>query len=526
MSASNTTTPTLATGPTTGSATTPPPTSEPTTSPSSTAPPPTTTENTTTPTSPPPSSNPPSQTSQPPSQTSGNGDPSNASNPSPPPSNTNSNTNASTTPTSSRETTVSTPVTTVVQTTVVTTDGQGIPVTTVYETSTTVPAGGVITAPVASNTASVDSNTGASTSSSNAGAIVGGVVGGVAGVAILTLILVWGYKRWKRRRDLEAFDGNFDPDRVVASDTDAIRPASTLFGNSKNQDAIGPTLPDMAQYDDGMGGRLAGAAVGGGVVSPYPLFGGPGQQYANAPPSQHGHGSDTTHSYNTHSPPPSATFGAMSSGSGHPGDWRHPSPGPSLGAATSSSSGGGVGMSPGRLAKEREAFGGGFAGAAAMPLPQHQQYGPGAGPPPSAYYNQQSPQGRRMSLESSGAHSGVFYSTNSEYSQPNSSSYAAGPGAAQRLSVANPDVDSQGHGFDESARQAYLAGGPVGSRVRVARDAGAIGEEEIPPTYDSLVSGSTSGKGDRKEKGGGLRVTNESDEGVGGSGSGAAGKNE
>ncbi|KAL0062872.1 hypothetical protein AAF712_010268 [Marasmius tenuissimus] len=259
----------------------------------------------------------------------------------------------------------------------------------------------------------------------------------------------------------------------------------------------------MTQYDDGMGGRLAGAAVGGGVVSPYPLFGGPGQQYANAPPSQHGHGSDTTHSYNTHSPPPSGTFGAMSSGSGHPGDWRHPSPGPSLGAATSSSSGGGVAMSPGRLAKEREAFGGGFAGAAGIPLPQHQQYGPGpgpgpgAGPPPSSYYNQQSPQGRRMSLESSGAHSGVFYSTNSEYSQPNSSSYAAGAGAgtAQRLSIANPDVDSQGHGFDESARQAYLAGGPVGSRVRVAQDAGAVGEEEIPPTYDSLVSGSTSGKG-------------------------------
>ncbi|KAJ8089911.1 hypothetical protein PM082_018489 [Marasmius tenuissimus] len=125
-------------------------------------------------------------------------------------------------------------------------------------------------------------------------------------------------------------------------------------------------------------------------------------------PSPHGHGSNTTHSYNTHSPPPSATFAGVT------GDCRHPSPGPSLVAATATSSSSG-GMSPSRAVKEREAFNGagGFVGASGMPIPQHQN---GASPPPpSSYYTHQSPQSRRMSLESSGAHSGVFYSTNSEH---------------------------------------------------------------------------------------------------------------
>ncbi|KAL0056960.1 hypothetical protein AAF712_016422 [Marasmius tenuissimus] len=449
------------TGPTSGSGTTAPPTTDTTQPPSSTEPPPSTNaSDTTSPSSPPPSSDSPSQTSQPPSQTSGNENPSNTSNPS----NTDTNTNTSATPTSSSESTVSTPVATVVLTTVISTNGEGAIITTTLETSTTVPAGGVITTPA-------DANSGASSSSSNTGAIVGGVVGGVAGVAIFALLLVWGYKRWRRRRDLEAFDGNFDPDRIVAS-------------RHRNQESIAPTLPDMAQYDDGMGGRLAGTTVGGGVVSPYPLF--------NQSPSQHGHGSDTTHSYNTHSPPPSATF------AGATGDWRHPSPGPSLGTSSSG------GMSPSRAAKEREALAGGFVGAggAGMPIPQH-------GPPPSSYYahQPQSPQSRRMSLESSGAHSGVFYSTNSEYSQPNSSHAGSG-----RLNVQNPDV--YGQGFDESARQAYLASGPRGA-------SGGGQEEEIPPTYDSLVgstSGSGSGRGERKEKGGGgsgLRVTNDTGAGEG-----------
>ncbi|KAK1221400.1 hypothetical protein PQX77_015807 [Marasmius sp. AFHP31] len=464
------------TGPTSGSGTTAPPTTETTQSPSSTEPPPSTTDNnTTSQNSPPPSSDPPSQTSQLPSQTSGNENTSNTSNPS----NTDTNTSTSTTPTSSSESAVSTPLTTVVQTTVITTNAEGAPITTV--TSTTIPVGGVVTNPA-------DATSGAN-SSTPTGAIVGGVVGGVAGVAIFALLFIWGYKRWRRRRDLEAFDGNFDPDRVVAtSETGGSRPGSAMFGSGRhrNQESIAPTLPDMAQYDDGMGGRLAGTTIGGGVVSPYPLFG----QSA----SQNGHGSDTTHSYsyNTHSPPPSATF------SGGVGDWRHPSPGPSLGTSSSG------GMSPSRAAKEREALAGtgGFVGAAGMPIPQH-------GPPPSSYYNQQSPQSRRMSLESSGAQSGVFYSTNSEYSQPNSSH--VGSSGAPRLNVANPD---------ESARQAYLASGPLGSRV-----GGAGQEEEIPPTYDSLVgstsgSRSGSGRGEKKEKSGGLRVTNDTNDGEG-SGSGA-----
>ncbi|KAL0564250.1 hypothetical protein V5O48_017800 [Marasmius crinis-equi] len=287
-----------------------------------------------------------------------------------------------------------------------------------------------------------------------------------------------------------------------------------------------------------MGGRLAGASVGGGVVSPYPLFAAghsphPSQaglaQYASVPPSQIGHGSDSTHS-----PPPSAGFVA----GGHPGEWRHPSPGPSLGAQTSSSSGGGgaaAGMSAARMAKEREAFGGGgFVGGVGMPVPHH----PNA--PPSAYYQGYAPQGRRMSVESSGAQSGVFYSTNSDYSQGNSSgayptSSQQHGGGSQRLSVANPDSEDSypnphpAH-FDENARQAYLASGP--SRVRVAQDAGGLGDEEIPPTYESLLA-ARAARGEAApvappEKGG-LTVRNDSDDpeheneasGAGASGSGA-----
>ncbi|KAL0563075.1 hypothetical protein V5O48_019000 [Marasmius crinis-equi] len=204
---------------------------------------------------------------------------------------------------------------------------------------------------------------------------------------------------------------------------------------------------------------------------------------------------------------------------GHSGDWRHPSPGPSLGAATNSSSGAGAGagMSPTRLAKEREAFGGGgFAGGVGMPVPQHQQRP-----------NQPAGPGSQYSGESGGAQGGGFHSTSSEYSQGNSSAH---PTSSQqhgpRLSLANPDsADAHGGQFSEDARRAYLAGGPVSSRVRVAQDAGALGDEEIPPTYDSLVA-ARAARGEAApvappEKGG-LRVTNDGDDGPGGSGSGAA----
>ncbi|KAJ8089919.1 hypothetical protein PM082_018497 [Marasmius tenuissimus] len=94
--------------------------------------------------------------------------------------------------------------------------------------------------------------------------------GGVAGFAIFTLLLVWGYKTWRRRRDLEGFNGNFVSQALQSAEVSS--------------------------------------------------------------PLTHCSTSDTTHSYNTHSPPPSATF------AGAIGDWRRPSPGPSLRAATATSS--------------------------------------------------------------------------------------------------------------------------------------------------------------------------------------------
>ena len=52
-------------------------------------------------------------------------------------------------------------------------------------------------------------------SSSHTGAIVGGVVGGILGLLALAVLGWWLTKRWRKQRDMEEFDGDFDPDRVV-----------------------------------------------------------------------------------------------------------------------------------------------------------------------------------------------------------------------------------------------------------------------------------------------------------------------
>ncbi|KAL0060448.1 hypothetical protein AAF712_012770 [Marasmius tenuissimus] len=251
--------------------------------------------------------------------------------------------------------------------------------------------------------------------------------------------------------------------------------------------------PEMGQFeDDGMGGRLAGTTVGGGVVSPYPLFQGSAQpsphhsqtafnQYGNVPPSSQSHsagyGTDTTQS-----PTSTTAFAAAGAGAGAMGG---------MGSASTSSGGTGHGvMSPARMAKEREAFGGGGFMGGGMPVPQHQQYQP--------------------------HHTGSVYSQ-SEYSQP-----GGGGGSSQqhggRFNIVNPEYnrsDSDGGPLPNPHSQR-------GGGVRVAQDAGAVGDEEIPPTYDSLVSGG--GSRERPPEKGGLRVRNEDGDGhvAGGSGGGGA----
>ncbi|KAK7018097.1 hypothetical protein VNI00_018384 [Paramarasmius palmivorus] len=471
--------------------TTPPPSSDSATSASS--PPPTTqSEPETSPTSAPP---PTSPTSEPPTNTNTNTD-----------TNTGTGTgtgNGSGTPTGSgsgsesappstteqsTESTLTTPQATVTQVTVITTAPDGQTQTTVFETSTTLPPGSVVTSP-------------ASSSDSNTGAIAGGVVGGVAGLAILVALAVWAYKRWRLRKAIEEFDGNFDPDRVVSSGG-AVGGMSQRPGGggvlSRRDPPGAPTLPQIPiddTEDDGMGGRLNAASVGGGVVSPYPLFA-PGHGHGHSP-----HPSQTTFP-NPYGPPPQsptttdshytgAMAGAGVIGGIRPLDLVYLLPHPAWCLR----------RIPAVWVQEREAYGG-FAGG--MPVPQHHPNQPAPyGPSSYTYYNNGngSPNGRRMSASTS-APSDAQSQSQSNYSQPSGS--ASAQQHQQRLAVANPDEE-----FGEQHRT-YLAEGPL-----VHRDAGPA-RDEIPPTYESILPG-LSGGASRDVKGGGAGV------GSGGNGEGGSG---
>jgi hypothetical protein len=111
-----------------------------------------------------------------------------------------------------------------------------------------------------------------STSPSHTGAIAGGVAGGVVGLALIALLL-WFCIRKRKRDD---FDGDFDPDRVVAAspgrdptlprlDMDVTPYAYDPYnGGDADNPSEPPGMPvyNMAQRSDGSAGfLLAGAAV-------------------------------------------------------------------------------------------------------------------------------------------------------------------------------------------------------------------------------------------------------------------------
>ncbi|KJA26571.1 hypothetical protein HYPSUDRAFT_52453 [Hypholoma sublateritium FD-334 SS-4] len=122
---------------------------------------------------------------------------------------------------------------------ILTSDGHTF--TTIVSVTTVVQPGTAVTPTSVSDTSSG--------SKSNTGAIVGGVVGGVGGLALLVLI-VWFFLR-RQRNAKDDFDGNFDPARVGGT-------------------GGGGTLPQIdVDEDDGVGGRLATGAEGGGIISPY-----------------------------------------------------------------------------------------------------------------------------------------------------------------------------------------------------------------------------------------------------------------
>ena len=272
----------------------------------------------------------------------------------------------------------------------------------------------------------------------------------------------------RRRSNSDDFDGNFDPARLQHHGGGGGG-GGTLPQVNLNDD-------QLLNEDDGMGGRLAGSTVGGGIVTPFtytpqqqemanaypaaasPLLGGYGaygqqQQYANEDPRAL---SPTRSSFH---PGPST----VSEGSSYgvlpyaPPIGRGPSPGPSVARTNTSNSSGGVGAGGGayynnpRSAKEMEALG--IRGGVHVMNPSH----------------------------------------DGEYSQN-----APGQGLGQGMYAG---------GVGEVAHQAYLAGGPspsnfagTGGRpqsVVVHRDGGRVSvigpeeeehvvEAEIPPTYDSL----------------------------------------
>ncbi|KAK0201771.1 hypothetical protein DFS33DRAFT_1386067 [Desarmillaria ectypa] len=189
-----------------------------------------------------------------------------------------------------------------------------------------------VLATFSSSSSAAASTTGTtSSSSSHTGAIVGGTIGGIAALALLGTLIWFLYKRDRSNRLSAHFDGNFDPDRIVA------RPPN-----------VGLNLDDERD-NDGMGGRLGGADIGAGVVSPFPIsastnsHASSGQSYANY------------YTGSPASPPPMSQYSGESSGYPaaifNPYAMSIPPRSPPPGSSSSGLGGGAGGMS----AKEREA---------------------------------------------------------------------------------------------------------------------------------------------------------------------------
>ncbi|KAK0504107.1 hypothetical protein EDD18DRAFT_1326904 [Armillaria luteobubalina] len=177
--------------------------------------------------------------------------------------------------------------------------------------TSTVLASASTSAGAASTTASSSSS-----SSSHTGAIVGGTIGGIAGLALVGALIWFLYKRNRSNRLSSHFDGNFDPDRIVARPPD-----------------VGLNLDDERD-NDGMGGRLGRRGH---------RHGSSGQSYANY------------YSGSPASPPPMSQYSGEESGYPaaifNPYAMSIPPRSPPPGSSSSGLGGGAGGMS----AKEREA---------------------------------------------------------------------------------------------------------------------------------------------------------------------------
>ncbi|KAE9395048.1 hypothetical protein BT96DRAFT_997944 [Gymnopus androsaceus JB14] len=448
---------------------------------------------------------------------------------------------SSTSAISTLSSTLTAPLTTSVQATVTSTGVNGAVITTVIETESVLSAGSVVTA------TSSASNNSVSSSSSHTGAIVGGVLGGVGGLIVILGILFFVLRRAQRKRELdEAFDGNFDPDRIVraggvglgnsggvrdsiadGSDTGgyayaggekakmkkqakrASRGASMAFDKGTLPDIPvegGHHLPEMQQLmpprnnlldeegmddDDGMGGRLNGTSIGGGIVTPYTLY--------NSNPSTVPSSPAASSSF--HTPSHHSTFPLIN---------------------TSSSDGHiGAGMTPARAAKEREAFGGRPPSMAmsSASMSGHGHPNPAYGPSPYAGYAPRPPSTTGSLLYGMGGSPPGTPPPQTPSFYPNPSGRSTSPGAPSAYASSTPVPPAQGRRYS-SGPQAIGGGGlavmnpdsttptiapsmksPQGHSTSVPRevlvhqDGGRVpvnlmdedaGPEEIPPTYDSL----------------------------------------
>ena len=198
-------------------------------------------------------------------------------------------------------------------------------------------------------------------SSSHTGAIVGGVVGGIGGLAIL-LILGW-YLLKRHNKYKDDFDGDFDPDRVIGGRSSGAgldlaagdaAPQVTPYSYSPN--------PQMAMAQNnsssvlgpgaaGVGAAGLGAAIGAGAAGASSRHGPPtSAPSAYSQPSQSQYGgsssseaggaahrtSDYNNAYAAYADGGESEAGMSSprgAGGYYTGDWRGPSPGPSVPSA-------------------------------------------------------------------------------------------------------------------------------------------------------------------------------------------------
>ncbi|KAL0065368.1 hypothetical protein AAF712_007722 [Marasmius tenuissimus] len=335
----------------------------------------------------------------------------------------------------------------------------GNAVSTVYETEATLDSGAVVTGAPSS---AINSSSG------RTGAIVGGVVGGVIGLAALLVLCLLLYRRWKRKRTFSEFDGDFAPDRVERS-MSQVKPFSGR--NHKSHDRDLPTLPSIPVED-----TTVPHYTDDHTVVPSPPQSPNGRYSIYNPPSSpisenHTHSSHSMshHQHQHHYP--------------YQNDFSHPSPGPSLVPLTATNTGG----APSFVSSLDMMY----SSQPPPPLPQqqHQLHQPQPQRdlpfPTSASYPVSPPRSPPLHAYT-GPTAGMIDNRLSDSEEENGSGESGEGARRRRLSVVNPDFEEGEHeeqdekksgsgsgsdegvvyagGYDEDARQAYLAGGPGVSR--------------------------------------------------------------